>query len=163
MRLGRTDADSRAGWESLPPLPWANDLGRLTPTARPVAVTADGRPLAVVREYGDGRVLACAVDETWRWEMAGAAEPYKRFWRQVVLWLAKQDDATEDRLWVRLAQRRISPGTPLQFNAGIARGDGTTVADAVLEGTLEGPNREKRAVRLARQGGLVGRHDHRLL
>ncbi|GDX95106.1 membrane protein [Planctomycetia bacterium] len=158
MRLGKTGGDSRAVWESLPPLPWANDLGRLTATARPVAVTADGRPLAVVREYGDGRVLACAADETWRWEMAGAAEQYKRFWRQVVLWLAKQDDAKEDRLWVRLAQRRISPGTPLEFNAGIVRGDGTPVADAVLEGTLEGPgeregpSKEKRTVRLAKQG-----------
>lgn len=152
MRLGKTAADSRASWESLPPLPWANDLGRLTPTARPVAVTADGRPLAVVREYGDGRVLACAVDETWRWEMAGAAEPYKRFWRQVVLWLAKQDDAREDRLWVRLAQRRISPGTPLEFNAGISRGDGTAVTDGGLEATLEGPGKERRTVRLSKEG-----------
>ncbi|MFN9368337.1 MAG: hypothetical protein ACK6CT_06155 [Planctomycetia bacterium] len=152
MRLGKSAAESRSVWESLPALPWANDLGRLAPAARPVAVTADGRPLAVVREYGDGRVLACAVDETWRWEMGGAAAQHRRFWRQVVLWLAKQDDAGEEKLWVRLAQRRISPGTPLEFNAGIAKGDGTPVTDAALEATLEGPNNEKRTVRVSKQG-----------
>jgi hypothetical protein len=156
MRQGKTDAESRAAWEALPPLPWANDLGRLTPTARPVAVTADGRPLAVVREYGDGRVLACAADETWRWEMAGAAEQYRRFWRQVVLWLAKQDDEGEERLWVRLAQRRISPGTPLEFSAGVSRGDGSAVTAGTLEATLEGPRQERRTVRLARQGESWG-------
>jgi NAD(P)-dependent dehydrogenase (short-subunit alcohol dehydrogenase family) len=128
LRQAASEQESRLAWQALPPLEGANDLGRLVPAAKPLAVTADGRPLLVGREYGDGRVLAFAGDSTWRWAMQGAVEQHRRFWRQLVLWLAKQDDTEQDTLWVRLAQRRISPGVPLAFDAGQTKADGTAVA-----------------------------------
>ena len=152
LRLGASDQDTRAVWESLPTLEGANDLGRLTATAKPLAVTADGRPLLVAREFGEGRVLAFAADSTWRWTMQGAGEQHRRFWRQLVLWLAKQDESEQDSLWIRLAQRRVSPGTPLEFNAGLTKPDGSTTTDAVLEATLVSPAGQRRPVRLGRQG-----------
>ncbi|MFN5756671.1 MAG: hypothetical protein ACK48M_07785, partial [Planctomycetia bacterium] len=119
LRLGKTDQETLAAWRAMPPLEGANDLGRLVPTAKPLAVTADGRPLLVAREFGEGRVLAFAADSTWRWAMQGAGEQHRRFWRQLVLWLARKDDAEGDSLWVRLAQRRLSPGASLAFDAGV--------------------------------------------
>jgi hypothetical protein len=116
------------------------------------AAPGDGAPLLVGREYGEGRVLAFAADSTWRWAMQGAADQHRRFWRQLVLWLARQDDAEEDSLWVRPAQRRILPGTPLAFDAGLTHRDGTTATDVVLEATVEPPTGPKRPVRVTRQG-----------
>jgi hypothetical protein len=152
LRQGKSEQASRAVWQSLPPLEGANDLGRLVPAAKPLAVTADGRPLLVGREYGDGRVLAFAADSTWRWAMQGAVEQHRRFWRQMVLWLAKQDDADKDSLWIRLAQRRISPGVPLAFDAGLTKPDGTAVTDVVVEAVAVSPTGQPRPVRIARRG-----------
>jgi hypothetical protein len=152
LRQGKSEQASRAVWQSLPPLEGANDLGRLVPAAKPLAVTADGRPLLVGREYGDGRVVAFAADSTWRWAMQGAVEQHRRFWRQMVLWLAKQDDADQDSLWIRLAQRRISAGVPLVFDAGLTKPDGTAVTDVAVEAVAVSPTGQPRPVRVARRG-----------
>jgi hypothetical protein len=153
LRLGATDDDSRAAWEALPTLEGANRLGRLLPVTKVLASSADGMPLLVGREYGQGRVLAFAADSTWRWVMQGAGEQHRRFWRQFVLWLARQDDAEEDTLWLRLAQRRISPGTPLPFDAGLTRPDGTAEAGVTLEAMLVSADGQQRPVRVGRQAG----------
>jgi hypothetical protein len=152
LRLGTADQDPRLAWQALPPLDGANDLGRLVATAKPLAVSTDGKPLLVGREYGDGRVLAFAVDSTWRWAMQGAAEQHRRFWRQFVLWLAKQDDTGQDSLWVRPAQRRLAPGTNLPFDAGLTTADGTAVGDATIEAAVVSPSGQSRPVRVARRG-----------
>jgi hypothetical protein len=152
LRLGKTDQETLAAWRTMPPLEGANDLGRLTPTAKPLAVTADGRPLLVAREFGEGRVLAFAADSTWRWAMQGAGEQYRRFWRQLVLWLARKDDQEGDSLWVRLAQRRLSPGTSLAFDAGVTKADGTPVTDMAIEAVAISPAGKPRAVRVPRKG-----------
>ena len=153
LRLGKSEQDTRAAWESLPPLEGASRIGRLTPAAKSLAGTPDGQPLLVAREYGAGRVLAFAGDSTWRWVMQGAGEQHRRFWRQMVLWLARQDDSDQDALWVRLAQRRISPGTPLEFDTGLTKPDGTAVADVAMDGTLVAPGGQRRPIRIARQAG----------
>jgi hypothetical protein len=152
LRLGAAEQDPRLAWQAMPPLDGANDMGRLVPTAKPLAVTADGKPLLVGREYGDGRVLAFAADSTWRWAMQGAAEQHRRFWRQFVLWLAKQDDNEQDSLWVRPAQRRVAPGTALPFDAGLTKADGEAVTDAALEARVVSPTGQSRPVRIARRG-----------
>jgi hypothetical protein len=152
LRLNGNEQESRAAWQSLPPLDGANDLGRLVPTAKPLATTADGRPLLVAREFGEGRVVAFAADSTWRWVMQGAGEQHRRFWRQLVLWLAKQDDSEKDSLWVRLAQRRVSPGTSLPFDVGLTKTDGTAIADAVIEAVAVSPSNHSLPVRVARRG-----------
>ena len=152
LRLGEAGADARAAWAKLPPLAGANRLGRLTATAKPLAVTADGQPLLVAREYGAGRVLAFAADSTWRWAMQGAAEEHRRFWRQLVLWLARRDDAEADSLWLRLAQRRISPGAPLEFDTGITGAEGRPRTEVPLEAVVISPTGQSRPVRIVPAG-----------
>ena len=153
LRLGATDDDTRTAWEAMPTLEGANRLGRLLPTTKTLAAAADGMPLLVGREFGQGRVLAFAADSTWRWVMQGSGEQHRRFWRQFVLWLARQDDTEEDSLWLRLAQRRISPGTPLPFDAGLARPDGTVDPGVTLEAVVVAADGQQRPVRVGRQGG----------
>jgi hypothetical protein len=152
LRLGKNDTDSKAVWEKLPPLAGANRLGALVPTAKPLAVTSQGAPLLVAREFGAGRVLAFAADSTWRWVMRGAGEVHRRFWRQLVLWLARKDDTDADTVWLRLAQRRLAPGTPLEFDAGITGSDGEARTDAVAEAVVVSPSGQSRPVRVVSAG-----------
>lgn len=152
LRLGATDADTAAAWKAMPSLEGATRLGRLLPVTKTIAASGDGDPLLVGREYGEGRVLALAADSTWRWAMQGAVEQHRRFWRQFVLWLARQDGAEQDTLWVRLAQRRISPGTPLPFDTGLTKPDGSAQGGVAMEAVVVGPDGQRRSVRVARQG-----------
>jgi hypothetical protein len=84
--------------------------------------------------------------------MQGAAEEHRRFWRQLVLWLARKDDAEADSLWLRLAQRRISPGSPLEFDAGIMGPEGQPRVDVPLEAAVISPAGQSRPVRMVKAG-----------
>jgi len=152
LRLADTPVDNLAAWQALPPLEGANVLGQLAEAARPLAVSQAGDPLLVAKSYGTGRVAALAVDSTWRWVMQGADQAHRRFWRQFIFWLASRDDITDDALWVRPAQRRISAGTPLVFNAGLRKADGQPIDDAQVEAEVVAPDGTKRPVRLVRDG-----------
>ena len=152
LRLADTPAENLAAWRELPPLEGANILGPLAAAARPLAVSQAGDPLLVAKNYGTGRVAALAVDSTWRWVMQGEDRAHRRFWRQFIFWLASRDDITDDALWVRPAQRRISAGMPLSFNAGLRQADGEPIEDAVVEAEIVAPDGTKRPVRLVRDG-----------
>jgi hypothetical protein len=97
-------------------------------------------------------VLTFAADSTWRWVMQGKEEVHRRFWRQLVLWLARRDDADGETLWLRLARRRLAVGSPLAFDTGITRPDGNLVEGLSLSAVVIDPSGESRPIRLSRQG-----------
>jgi len=109
-------------WTELPPLDGANRLerNRIMPTGQILAETADAsrHPLLVIGAWGGGRTLAFAGDSTWRWPMEGYAEAHRRFWRQLVMWLARKDDADGQSVWVRLDSRRAQRGSRVNFSFG---------------------------------------------
>jgi len=152
LRLGKNDTESKAIWERLPPFVGVNKIGVLVPTAKPLAMTPQGAPLLVAREFGAGRVLAFAADSTWRWVMQGEGDAHRRFWRQLVLWLARKDDSEADAVWLRLAQRRLTPGASLEFDAGITGADGESRTDAVVEAVVVSPSGQSRPVRVVSAG-----------
>ena len=88
---------------------------------------------------GAGRVLAFAGDSTWRWFMKGFQREHKRFWRQVILWLAKKDESTDQTVWVKLPQRRFPPATRIDFSAGAHTAEGATIDGAMFAATLVAP------------------------
>ncbi|HBT75689.1 MAG TPA: hypothetical protein DEB39_01915, partial [Planctomycetaceae bacterium] len=95
----------------------ANRFGSLRPGATVLAQGLHGErePLLVSQQYGSGRVLAFAGDSTWRWVMHGFGDRQKRFWRQVVLWLAKMDESTGNDCWVVMEKTRLYPGESTTF------------------------------------------------
>ncbi|MCH7793340.1 MAG: hypothetical protein IID31_13800, partial [Planctomycetes bacterium] len=109
MRLG-SQATNREIWQSLPPLEGANRFDKLAPLAQVLAETPDGAPLLVAIDGGQLRTLAFAGDTTYLWRMHGKADEHTQFWRQVALWLARKEEATEGRVWVRLDRRRFAAG-----------------------------------------------------
>ncbi len=109
-------------WRELPPLDGANlfSKNRLKPNSQILAETADAhrRPLLVAGQAGAGRTLAFAGDSTWRWQLEGKGDAHRRFWRQVVLWLAKKEGQPEGDVWIDLAMRRVSRGGRIDVEVG---------------------------------------------
>jgi uncharacterized membrane protein len=138
-------------WEALPPLDGANRIEReeLKPNAQVLAEADDAQrhPLLVAGQSGEGRTLAFAGDSTWRWAMAGFGEAHRRFWRQCVLWLAKKDEQTEGRVWIRLANRRVMRGTRVDFAVGAEDAQGQPIEAADFEVAVATPDGSRESVR----------------
>ena len=141
-------------WRQLRPLQGANRWAGIkeAPGIQLLAESPDHVPLLVAGEYGGGRVLAFAGDSTWQWWRQGQGALHRRFWRQVVLWLARRDDLTRHDVWIDLPQRRFAMGSRVSFTAGARTSLGDVVADAVLSASLAGPDGQSTPLRLSRQG-----------
>ena len=103
-------------------------------------------------QSGDGRVLAFAGDSTWHWQMGGFGEAHRRFWRQCVLWLAKKDEQTEGRVWIRLAGRRVVRGGRVEFNVGAENAQGEPNRTAQFDVAVQTPGGDAEPVRAAKTG-----------
>lgn len=154
LRVGATDADTRLLWDDMPPLRGASTVGDVKPGARVLATDERNRPLLVAQEVGGGRTLAFAGDTTWQWHLYSDAgrSVHRRFWRQVVLWLARREDLEGRRAWLELATRRVRAGESLEITAGAEDEEGNFITDARYNVTVVDPDGETRDVRLYFQG-----------
>jgi hypothetical protein len=152
VRLGPA-AENAGIWSKLPPLSGAN-LFRPTDIKQRFRSVADAgeTPLLVPGDYGQGRVLAFAGDSTWQWWMQGREAEHRRFWRQVVLWLAKRDEDQQGEVWVTMRQRRFNPGAQVTFEAGAKTAAGAEVPGATISATITGPDKQTRPARLTKDG-----------
>lgn len=143
-------------WAELPPLDGANRLERtqVKPTAQIIAEAATGnrRPLMITGAWGAGRTLAFAGDSTWRWPMEGFADAHRRFWRQLVLWLARKDDTEGQSVWVRLDGRRYQRGSRLEFSFGAYDEQREPLQSATFDVQVEGPDSKVTTLRTSRRG-----------
>jgi uncharacterized membrane protein len=143
-------------FDALPPLAGASAVGALLPTARLLAASPEGLPLLAVREFDRGRVAALTVDTTWQWILAPSethgAEVHRRFWRQLVFWLAGRDGRPQADLWVMTDRPRYvlsdPDRPPLAEVTAYARG---SAAAPILE--MKGPDGAALAVQLSADGG----------
>ncbi len=129
-------------WSALPELDGANRLERtqVKPNALTIATDAAGWPLLVAGAWGDGRTLALAIDSTWHWQLEGFGDVHRRFWRQLVLWLARKDATEGAAVWVRLDGRRYQRGSRVQFSWGARDAAGQPQPTAPLEVAVELPD-----------------------
>jgi hypothetical protein len=153
LMLGDNAQENMAQWSKLWPLEGANRFspGNLAPGAEVLADAGESVPLLVAQHYGDGRVLAFAGDSTWRWRLHGSEAAHKRFWRQIILWLAKKDQALESNVWVRLEKRRFTPSEPVEFSMGAQSPSGEAMADADYDVQVVLPDGTRRPLRPSRQ------------
>lgn len=142
-------------WSELPPLDGANRFRGLKPRANVLAESDRGAPLLVAQDVGLGRVLAFAGDSTWRWVLGGHEAAHQRFWRQVILWLARKDQAGEGEVWVEIDPRRYAVGRRVEFTAGARTATGEAVSDARLEGEIVRPDGSSSPVRFEHQADFA--------
>lgn len=121
-----------AGWSALPPLRVGVSLGETKPAAVVLARGPDGAPLLVAQNYGGGRTLAATWESTWPWSLASdaGAELHKRFWRQLVAWLANR----QPQAWIIADQGEYplaalaSGDRHVRISAGFSGGDASQQA-----------------------------------
>jgi len=142
LALAAGEKENAAAWAKLPPLEGANRFMGVTSGAT-ILAEADGkedRPLLVSQEFGSGRVIAFAGDSTWRWTMRGFDSAHKRFWRQIVLWLARKDQIAQGNVWVRLDNTRFFPGNRVEFTAGAQTPNNEPITDAEFKARIVRPD-----------------------
>ena len=151
LTLAGSRQESEALWAKLPPLDGANKFQELSPGAQVWADAGPDKPLLVAQNFGEGRVLAFAGDSTWRWPMRGFESVHKRFWRQLMLWLAKKDQSREGNVWIRLTQRSLAPLQKVDFTIGANAAAGDPVPDANFKAEIVLPDGAHHPLSLVRQ------------
>lgn len=140
MQLGSANQEK---WQALPPLEGAN---RLRPRAgglvEILAASPEGDPLLVAHTVGQARLMAFAGDTTYLWYLAGHDAEHQRFWRQIILWLTRKDEETDQAVWVIAEPRNLSPGQSVGLTYGAQDATGNPVLDARFELNIVPPEGE---------------------
>lgn len=139
LKLGGTREETAKIWAALPPIPGANVLGRPKPSAFVLAQATPGnQPLMVGHEVDKARVLAFA-GETWPWARASdlTREAHRKFWRQVILWLAHQEDKGETQVRLTLDRRRAAVGQKIDLKVSTQDAKNDPIPDVTYETTVE--------------------------
>lgn len=84
-------------------------------------------PLLLEQNHGKGRVMSLAVDSTWRWQMAGFDEQHKRFWRQLIFWIANRETTLDGAVSLILPQRRFPQEQTIEFQVSARLSNGETI------------------------------------
>ena len=152
LRLAGKPSENQILWSKLPSLEGANKFHDLAPGATVLADAGPEKPLLVAHSFGAGRVMAFAGDSTWRWWMSGFESAHKRFWRQIVLWLARKDQTQEGTVWIRMPQRRFAPSQRVEFSVGATSPIGDPITDAEFKAEIVLPDgKTRKELPLARQ------------
>ena len=153
MQLGPRDAN-RSIWQSLPPLKGATRLKPVNQDAVQIwAATPDGAPLLLTLQGRGSRVAAFAGDTTYLWWTVGdKAGLHQRFWRQLILWLARKEADTDQPVWVKAAPRNYSPGAVVTMNFGARDDSGAALDDCEFQVDVTGPDGKKVAVTPRKDG-----------
>lgn len=150
------EPDNESLWKKLPPLLGANRFQTVKPLARVLAASPTGEPLLVAGEYGRGRVLAFAGDSTRRWWQYGYQSEHKRFWRQVVLWLAHREDDQRSDVRITLPQRRYPPKAKIDVSLEVRSATGDPERDVQVSLTLHQPDGVRRDIQVHPKDGNFG-------
>ncbi len=150
-------------WAKLPPLSSVYRVGTPKPGATTALVASgslsDGAtskelPLLVLNRFGDGRVATLATDSTWRWRMRGFEDEHRKFWRQLLLWTAKQDELLEGELAVELERSRFAPGENVDFRVVYRPKEGEDLSKLKAKATVVGPDGSRTDVALTDANGV---------
>ena len=141
MQLGAGDKN-RSLWLDLPALEGGS---RLRPANGRVRVWAESpppekHPLLLVSDVGKARVAAFAVDTTYLWCLDGKTELHQRFWRQMILWLARKDLDKDQPVWVKVDPRNFAPGSRANLQFGARTDDGQPLNDAEFQVDVTKPD-----------------------
>jgi hypothetical protein len=156
FQIGPDRAETARIWDRLPPVTGTNRFGEPKPTASVLAEDPAHVPLMIELETGKGRVLAFG-GETWVWARASdeGRSAHRKFWRQVIFWLAHREDKGESQVDLVLDSRRIAVGQKLELTGTATDSKNVPIAGAEYEAVIErldGPGSKPEPVPLFTQG-----------
>jgi hypothetical protein len=142
MRLDSPENKNRERWAALAPLEGANKLRAKNPLVQILAQSETGVPLLFSHETGAARVMAFAADSTYLWPLAGEGAAHERFWRQVILWLARKEMDADQPVWVRVDPRNYNPGARANLTFGARDENEQPIPDADFTVEITAPDGE---------------------
>jgi uncharacterized membrane protein len=128
--------------------PWDGHarLGRPRPGALVLGKYDGGEPVFVVSADAGPRAAAFAGDTTHKaWYRSDEAiRAYDRFWTQLMVWLARQEEG-DNQLWIKLDKRRMAAGAnqKLGFSIGLDGKDGKPARNTKYKVKVIGPRGEQ--------------------
>lgn len=98
LKLAVDEQQNRRFWTDLPAPHTLVAVEALPDAEVLIEVNVDGkqRPAMVTRQYGAGRVLYLAFDETWRWRYKAADLWHQRIWNQLAKFVMPRPFAVSD-------------------------------------------------------------------
>ncbi|MGE5754975.1 MAG: glutamine amidotransferase [Planctomycetaceae bacterium] len=116
FQVGANRTESLRIWGRLPPITGTNQFGEPKVGAILLAQSPERYPLMIGAEAGKGRAIAFG-GETWVWARASdeGRTAHRKFWRQVIFWLAHREDKGENQIKLALDNRRIAVGQKLEL------------------------------------------------
>lgn len=158
MRLSPDPARNRDLWRSLPLLKGYTVVSEKKRGETVLARGGSGAPMLVAQDYGSGRSMAFLADTTWRWwrSAGGREDLHKRFWRQMVLWLAHREGRGEGQVRLKVPKTVFEPGDAVRFRAEVTDGAKEPVEGAHLRATIEGPDGKRQPIRMDPEPGGYG-------
>lgn len=131
----QTDANQRF-WNHLPPPHTLNHVQAL-PGAEVLveAIVEDSaRPMLVTRNYGAGRVLYLASDETWRWRYKAADTYHQRIWNQLAMYaMPRPFSASDEYVSVDTGPVSYQMGDTADIRVRLTGLDGQPASDATVD------------------------------
>ena len=139
------------------PLDGVTNLGTVKPTSTIFAFgELNKEPVLVGATAGNGRILVFAGDTTWKsWRRSPEAVPaHARFWKQVMLYLARQEHL-DSNVQITLDRRRVPADSNQRVGFTLkARGkNGLDVKNPQFTVKVIGPNKEETDVPVSLDGG----------
>ena len=140
MQLGPPDKN-RSLWQELAPMTGATKLKAKNELIEPWASSPEGVPLLFATTVQRARVAAFAGDTSFLWcTVSKQAEAHQRFWRQMILWLARKEADTDQQVWVKVSPRNLAPGGLATLTFGARAADGSPLEDAEFQVKVTGPD-----------------------
>ncbi|WP_422927080.1 glutamine amidotransferase [Singulisphaera sp. PoT] len=157
FQVGADRAETVKIWQSLPPLSGTNQFGSPKLGAFVLAQSPGrpGEPLMIGNDIGKGRSLAFG-GETWVWSRSSemGLKAHRKFWRQIIFWLAHKEDQGDNRINVALDKRRLAVGEKLdlKITARDAKGAPLDNVEIKTRITREGSNSAPEPVPIFNEG-----------
>ena len=136
LRLVPEESENTRFWSKLP-RPKRFVATEVIPGAEVLAefvIKGQPYPAMVTRNYGSGRVLYLASDESWRWRYKAADKWHQRVWNQLAKFVMPQPFAVSDE-YVELDSGPINydEGSEVQIRARLKDLDGTPAPGRLVD------------------------------
>lgn len=122
-----------------------------------VSATAGGNrhPVVVTQRYGQGKVVAVLSDSLWHWKLSrisSGANPYQRFWDQLLGWLSPaEEEIASHELELFADREQMFLGEEIQISARLGRADGRAADDIAVSCEVTTPDGRRIPYALGRQ------------
>jgi len=125
MQLAADEDRNERVWGQLPGIYWSHPVESIKPAAVALAVSSDPArmsstnaplPLVATHMYGRGPVLYVGFDSTWRWRYVQQGRFYRKFWSNVIDYLASYRQMKR-RVVLSVAADTVTVGEPVRLAA----------------------------------------------